>query len=47
MLIHPALVLLTPLARNHCAYPIWIQKGNEQLFSALVPILVEFLNGFL
>ena len=44
MLIDPALVLLTPLARNHCAYPIWICNSNERLFAAVIPNLVDFLN---
>ena len=44
MLIDPALALLTQLAGNHCAYPILICNGNERLFPALVPNLVDFLN---
>ena len=46
MLIDPALNSLPPLARNHCTYPILILNGNEQLFPALVPNLVDSLNVF-
>ena len=44
MLIDTAFDLLTPLTRNHCAYPIGIFNGTERLFPALVPSLVDFLN---
>ena len=44
MLIDSAPFLLTQLATNYCAYPIWICTGNVRLFPARVPTLVDFLN---